>query len=104
MRSCALCCYGTGRGDGRNVIRRTTPKGFVRRTTTACAGSAPTDPGLLAATRGFFRRTADALHPRTTRHVHRVHDPLVFHLRVALHEDDLLRPPVVDALQLRRQR
>src|SRR5438270_9805991 len=70
-----------------NVIRRTSPERFVRRTVLLL-------PSALLF-RGGARRIlgwhADDLHPCATRDVHRVHDTLVLHLGIALHEDDLLR-------------
>ena len=51
--------------------------------------------------RRVLRRNADDLHAGAARDVHRVDDVAVLHLRITLHEDDLLRARIVDLLEPR---
>src|SRR5689334_4331670 len=60
----------------------------------------PTRTVLLLVRAGrVLRRDADDLHPGTPGDVHGVDHLSVLHLRVTLHEDDLLGPAVVDLLE-----
>src|SRR5215204_3083349 len=72
------------------------PRRFVRR-----IDFSRCEARLLARARRVLGWDADDLYPRAAGDVHRVHHLPVLHLRVALHEDDLLRSPIVDLLQPR---
>ena len=50
----------------------------------------------------ILRRNADDLHPSAAGDVHRPDHVLVLHLRIALHEHDLVRARIVDVLELRQ--
>src|SRR6476646_11976358 len=54
---------------------------------------------LLVRAGRVLRRHADDLHPGAAGDVHRVNHLSVLHLRVTLHEVDLLGPAVVDLLE-----
>src|SRR5205823_2136020 len=100
-------CTGSGRVDAvmwynemAGAVPRHVPKVYGGRTIKVRPPSNLDRSRLLAGRSGnVLRRNADDLHSRATSDIHGVDNVSIFHLRITLHEDDLLGPIHVDILE-----